>query len=190
MVVAPESPFSASPAFWVFLSSGYPGIRGAVRSTPEMPNEAKPQKYHDDFEHALALIEEVVGRENNSCRKNGKWIRHIISVHWDAHSRECYLSALDNPIVCQPSPRGFLAPAAQGGIAAQIGVSESSVKATLQQLFSKTGVRTRSQRRTITTTIHQGCALTSGCERRAHPASSRGRRHGLRLPVRCAQSRR
>jgi two-component system nitrate/nitrite response regulator NarL len=30
-------------------------------------------------------------------------------------------------------------------IAAQIGVSESSVKATLQQLFSKTGVRTRSQ---------------------------------------------
>jgi DNA-binding NarL/FixJ family response regulator len=30
-------------------------------------------------------------------------------------------------------------------IAAKIGVSESSVKATLQQLFSKTGVRTRSQ---------------------------------------------
>ena len=30
-------------------------------------------------------------------------------------------------------------------IAARMGVSESSVKATLQQLFSKTGVRTRSQ---------------------------------------------
>jgi len=30
-------------------------------------------------------------------------------------------------------------------IAERIGVSESSVKATLQQLFSKTGVRTRSQ---------------------------------------------
>jgi two-component system nitrate/nitrite response regulator NarL len=30
-------------------------------------------------------------------------------------------------------------------VAARIGVSESSVKATLQQLFSKTGVRTRSQ---------------------------------------------
>jgi two-component system nitrate/nitrite response regulator NarL len=30
-------------------------------------------------------------------------------------------------------------------IAARIGVSESSVKATLQQLFDKTGVRTRSQ---------------------------------------------
>ncbi len=30
-------------------------------------------------------------------------------------------------------------------IAAQLGISESSVKATLQQLFSKTGVRTRSQ---------------------------------------------
>ncbi len=30
-------------------------------------------------------------------------------------------------------------------IAASIGVSESSVKATLQRLFSKTGVRTRSQ---------------------------------------------
>jgi len=30
-------------------------------------------------------------------------------------------------------------------IAARIGVSESSVKATLQRLFSKTGVRTRSQ---------------------------------------------
>jgi DNA-binding NarL/FixJ family response regulator len=30
-------------------------------------------------------------------------------------------------------------------IASRIGVSESSVKATLQQLFSKTGVRTRSQ---------------------------------------------
>lgn len=30
-------------------------------------------------------------------------------------------------------------------IAARIGVSESSVKASLQQLFSKTGVRTRSQ---------------------------------------------
>jgi len=30
-------------------------------------------------------------------------------------------------------------------IAARIGVSESSVKAALQQLFSKTGVRTRSQ---------------------------------------------
>ena len=30
-------------------------------------------------------------------------------------------------------------------IAARLGVSESSVKATLQQLFSKTGVRTRSQ---------------------------------------------
>jgi DNA-binding NarL/FixJ family response regulator len=30
-------------------------------------------------------------------------------------------------------------------IAAKIGVSESSVKATLQQLFDKTGVRTRSQ---------------------------------------------
>lgn len=30
-------------------------------------------------------------------------------------------------------------------IAARVGVSESSVKATLQQLFSKTGVRTRSQ---------------------------------------------
>jgi two-component system, NarL family, nitrate/nitrite response regulator NarL len=30
-------------------------------------------------------------------------------------------------------------------IAVQVGVSESSVKATLQQLFSKTGVRTRSQ---------------------------------------------
>src|SRR5271157_971940 len=30
-------------------------------------------------------------------------------------------------------------------IAVRIGVSESSVKATLQQLFSKTGVRTRSQ---------------------------------------------
>ncbi len=30
-------------------------------------------------------------------------------------------------------------------IAARIGISESSVKATLQQLFSKAGVRTRSQ---------------------------------------------
>jgi len=30
-------------------------------------------------------------------------------------------------------------------IAARIGVSEGSVKSTLQQLFSKTGVRTRSQ---------------------------------------------
>ncbi len=30
-------------------------------------------------------------------------------------------------------------------IAARIGVSESSVKATIQQLFEKTGVRTRSQ---------------------------------------------
>jgi len=30
-------------------------------------------------------------------------------------------------------------------IAERIGVSESSVKATLQQFFSKTGVRTRSQ---------------------------------------------
>jgi len=30
-------------------------------------------------------------------------------------------------------------------IAGRIGVSESSVKATLQQLFAKTGVRTRSQ---------------------------------------------
>jgi len=30
-------------------------------------------------------------------------------------------------------------------IAGRLGVSESSVKATLQQLFSKTGVRTRSQ---------------------------------------------
>ncbi len=30
-------------------------------------------------------------------------------------------------------------------IAARIGVSESSVKGTLQQFFSKTGVRTRSQ---------------------------------------------
>jgi len=30
-------------------------------------------------------------------------------------------------------------------IASRIGVSESSVKSTLQQLFSKTGVRTRSQ---------------------------------------------
>jgi two-component system nitrate/nitrite response regulator NarL len=30
-------------------------------------------------------------------------------------------------------------------IAAEFGVSESAVKATLQQLFSKTGVRTRSQ---------------------------------------------
>ena len=30
-------------------------------------------------------------------------------------------------------------------IAARIGVSEASVKATLQQLFNKTGVRTRSQ---------------------------------------------
>src|SRR6202011_5738575 len=30
-------------------------------------------------------------------------------------------------------------------IAGRIGVSESSIKATLQQLFSKTGVRTRSQ---------------------------------------------
>jgi len=30
-------------------------------------------------------------------------------------------------------------------IAARIGVSESSVKATFQQLFSKSGVRTRSQ---------------------------------------------
>jgi len=30
-------------------------------------------------------------------------------------------------------------------IAGQLGVSESSVKATLQQLFAKTGVRTRSQ---------------------------------------------
>jgi two-component system, NarL family, nitrate/nitrite response regulator NarL len=30
-------------------------------------------------------------------------------------------------------------------IAERVGVSESSVKATLQQLFSKTGVRTRSQ---------------------------------------------
>ncbi|PYR33653.1 MAG: hypothetical protein DMF90_20075 [Acidobacteria bacterium] len=30
-------------------------------------------------------------------------------------------------------------------IAARLGVSESSVKATIQQLFAKTGVRTRSQ---------------------------------------------
>jgi DNA-binding NarL/FixJ family response regulator len=40
-------------------------------------------------------------------------------------------------------------------IAARIGVSEGSVKATLQQLFSKTGVRTRSQLVRIVLEQHQ-----------------------------------
>jgi DNA-binding NarL/FixJ family response regulator len=40
-------------------------------------------------------------------------------------------------------------------IAERIGVSESSVKATLQQLFSKTGVRTRSQLVRITLERHK-----------------------------------
>jgi len=40
-------------------------------------------------------------------------------------------------------------------IAAELGVSESSVKATLQQLFSKTGVRTRSQLVRIVLEQHQ-----------------------------------
>ncbi len=40
-------------------------------------------------------------------------------------------------------------------IAEQIGVSESAVKATLQQLFSKTGVRTRSQLVRITLEQHR-----------------------------------
>ena len=40
-------------------------------------------------------------------------------------------------------------------IADRIGVSESSVKATLQQLFSKTGVRTRSQLVRITLEQHK-----------------------------------
>ncbi|MGB7147820.1 MAG: response regulator transcription factor, partial [Terriglobales bacterium] len=57
---------------------------------------------------------------------------------------------------CEPRPghftererqvlSGVFAGLANKEIAAQVGVSESSVKATLQQLFSKTGVRTRSQ---------------------------------------------
>ena len=41
--------------------------------------------------------------------------------------------------------RGVFEGLANKEIAAKIGVSESSVKATLQQLFEKTGVRTRSQ---------------------------------------------
>jgi DNA-binding NarL/FixJ family response regulator len=41
--------------------------------------------------------------------------------------------------------RGVFEGLANKEIAAKIGVSESSVKATLQQLFQKTGVRTRSQ---------------------------------------------
>ena len=41
--------------------------------------------------------------------------------------------------------RGVFEGLANKEIAAEIGVSESSVKATLQQLFDKTGVRTRSQ---------------------------------------------
>jgi DNA-binding NarL/FixJ family response regulator len=41
--------------------------------------------------------------------------------------------------------RGVFEGLANKEIAAKIGVSESSVKATLQQLFDKTGVRTRSQ---------------------------------------------
>ncbi|MFZ0684294.1 MAG: response regulator transcription factor [Terriglobales bacterium] len=41
-------------------------------------------------------------------------------------------------------------------IATRIGVSESSVKATLQQLFSKTGVRTRSQLVRIVLEQHRG----------------------------------
>ena len=41
--------------------------------------------------------------------------------------------------------RGVFEGLANKEIAAKIGVSENSVKATLQQLFQKTGVRTRSQ---------------------------------------------
>ena len=41
--------------------------------------------------------------------------------------------------------RGLVDGLSNRGIAARIGVSESAVKATLQQLFSKLGVRTRSQ---------------------------------------------
>ncbi len=41
--------------------------------------------------------------------------------------------------------RGILSGLTNRKIADQIGASESTVKATLQQLFDKTGVRTRSQ---------------------------------------------
>lgn len=41
--------------------------------------------------------------------------------------------------------RGVFEGLGNKGIAAQLGISESSVKAALQQLFQKTGVRTRSQ---------------------------------------------
>jgi DNA-binding NarL/FixJ family response regulator len=41
--------------------------------------------------------------------------------------------------------RGVFEGLANKEVAAKIGVSETSVKATLQQLFRKTGVRTRSQ---------------------------------------------
>ncbi len=57
-----------------------------------------------------------------------------------AHSEEKNLSARERAVL-----RGVVEGLANKEIAAELQISESSVKATLQQIFNKTGVRTRSQ---------------------------------------------
>jgi DNA-binding NarL/FixJ family response regulator len=57
-----------------------------------------------------------------------------------AHQEEKSFSARERAVL-----RGVVEGLANKEIAAELQISESSVKATLQQIFSKTGVRTRSQ---------------------------------------------
>jgi two-component system, NarL family, nitrate/nitrite response regulator NarL len=98
-----------------------------------------------------------VFRKHDSAALLAQGIREVMSgkVWLDQEQLQTALrseaaTSLDNPsrfftqreqqVLC-----GVFEGLANKEIAARIGVSESSVKATLQQLFSKTGVRTRSQ---------------------------------------------
>jgi two-component system nitrate/nitrite response regulator NarL len=96
-----------------------------------------------------------VFRKHDSAALLAQGIRDVMAGKvW--FSQEQLQAAMSNEVTLEAATRRFtererqvLACVFEGlankEIAARIGVSESSVKATLQQLFSKTGVRTRSQ---------------------------------------------
>lgn len=44
----------------------------------------KPQKHQDNFEHALASIEEVIGGKKSSRQKGSELMTHTTSVYWGA----------------------------------------------------------------------------------------------------------
>lgn len=97
-----------------------------------------------------------VFRKNDSAELLAEGIRDVMAGKVWLEQQQLQTALREEPQTQRKGPKPFtererqvLSGVFEGfankEIAAKLGVSESSVKATLQQLFSKTGVRTRSQ---------------------------------------------